>query len=92
MEEEKRISYKWVYATLVLFLAIGTAVMIRFGNMAINMPDAAKELNSLMDKKVKICSGDHSSKECAKAILTLKEFQRKWFASNKFKAKAQKPK
>ena len=92
MEEEKRLSYKWVYTGLIVCFIVAAIVMIRFGLMATEMPDAAKELNTLMNKKVLVCSGDHTSPECAKAVQTLKDFQRKWFASNKFKAVMEKPK
>lgn len=92
MEEEKRYSYKWIYGALLIWFVVAAIIMIRFGFMAQQMPDAAKELNTLMDKKAKICSSDHTSPECAKAVKTLKDFQRKWFGSNKFKAVMEKPK
>lgn len=91
MEEEKRYSYKWMYAGLSVWFIVAAFIMVRFGIMATEMPDAAKELNALMSKKVRVCSGDHASKECAKAVKTLKDFQKKWFASNKFKAVNEKP-
>ena len=81
-----------MYAGLSIWFIVAAIVMIRFGIMAKEMPDAAKELNTLMNKKVRICSGDHSSRECAKAVQTLKDFQKKWFSSNRFKAVMEKPK
>ena len=91
MEEEKRYSYKWMYAVLLVWFVAVAIVMVRFGLMAMDMPDAAKELNVLINKKVMACSKDSRSEECSKAAQTLKDFQRRWFASSKFKAAEDKP-
>jgi len=86
MEEEKRYSYKWMYAAMVIAFVVAAVVMVRFGFMAREMPDAAKELNMLMSEKAIACSKNSRSAECSKAGLKLKNFQKKWFAKSNFSA------
>ncbi len=76
--EEKRYSYKWLFMVMIIALAASAIVMYRFGLTARKMPDAAKELNGLINEKLTACSQRSDSARCKVAEEALKEFEKRW--------------
>ncbi len=76
--EEQRYSYKWLFMARIIALVAGAIVMYRFGLAARKMPDAAQELNKLINEKLAACSQRTDSARCKEAEETLKEFEKRW--------------